>query len=638
MNNTPRSPDLLMWAGTRRIAWLEAALIIAAGLWVYAPVFRGARLWDDDTEIFANAAVRAPAGIIAAWTAPVGPDYYPLKGAIEWIQWRLWGDAVIGYHLSSIGLHLLSALLLWRLLHRLGCAWPWMGGLWFAVHPMAVPSVAWMAELKNTLSLPLLLASCLAYLAFDERRRPGRLCAAFACFGAALLCKASVVMFPAVLLLYAWWRHGRIRRSDLAASAPFFGLALVLGAVALEFQRTRAIAGLVLPLGSVLVQTAGAGHALLFYLMRSVVPAGLQPVYPAWPLEPLTLGRFLPWLALGALAAGLWLQRRAWGRPALFGLGWFALNLAPVLGYIPLSYFRIAPVADHLAYVALVGVVGLAAGGLGALAARGSPAVRVALLVGGATVAALFAVTARSYAAAYRDSLHLWTYATSRDPESWLAQNNLGSAWLQAGRPAEALAPLEVARHLRPDTAEVLVNLGDALLRLQRAPEAVACGEEAVRLEPDFASAHYNLANALVQLGRLREAILEYRASVRLEPAAPEMRYNLGNALAAAGALDEAAEQYGTDIRLEPDRAEARINLATVLLQSGRLTESAAQFEAATRLQPGSPDAQYGLADALFGLGQTAASIPHYEAALRLRPGDAGIRASLEQARTRLER
>src|SRR5580658_6955395 len=160
------------WFGRGRL--LRAALIVAAGLWVFSPAFHGDWLWDDDSNIAFNSQVHDPAGWKKIWLSTETDGmgyYYPFELLVQWIQWQLWDGNTFGYHLTNVGLHLAGAFLLWRLLHRLGLREAWLGAMIFTVHPVTVESVAWISELKNTLSLPPLLLAMLAYLAYDREQR-----------------------------------------------------------------------------------------------------------------------------------------------------------------------------------------------------------------------------------------------------------------------------------------------------------------------------------------------------------------------------------------------------------------------------------------------------------------------------------
>src|SRR5882757_4089463 len=164
--------------GGLEIRIFKILLIVLTGLFIYAPSFHGGWLWDDDQEITANAVLRDDSGLIKIWQGESGADYFPLKSSFQWILFRVLPapdergqiDST-GYHVVNVILHLICALLVWKVLDRLGLRGAWLGGRLFAIHPIMVESVAWVSELKNTLSLPFLLLSMLAYINFDEREK-----------------------------------------------------------------------------------------------------------------------------------------------------------------------------------------------------------------------------------------------------------------------------------------------------------------------------------------------------------------------------------------------------------------------------------------------------------------------------------
>ena len=535
-------------------ALLPALLIVAAGLWVYGPALHAGWVWDDVEEVTQNPVLQEPGGLAKIWLAPAGPDYFPLKATVQWLEWRAWGDAPAGYHAITLALHLLSALLFWRLLRQLGLRLAWAGGFLFAVHPLAVESVAWAAELKNTLSLVFLLGAMLAYAAFDTKRGRGAYALSLGLFVLAMLSKTSVVMFPAVILLHAWWRRGRIDRRDFQASAPFFAVSLGLGSATLWFQQHRAILAGHDFAGGPLTRVLASGLALAFYLGKSIWPFGLLPVYPHWTVDPGEPLNYVPWLAAAGLGVFLWTRRASWGRAALFGLGFLVLNLLPVLGFVGMSYLRLSRVADHFAYLPLLGIIALAVAALARLP-------RVAQLAILAAVGLVFAWQSRTYASVFQGEKTLWTYTLERNPQAWIAEGNLGYELFQEGHGPEAIAHYRAALRLEPDFAEARYNLGTALLRTNQVAPAIAEYEAALRLRPASAGMENNLATALAESGRLPEAVAHFEQAVRLEPDYADARHNLGNAYLLSHRLADAAAQYEAALRLRPDDASARSGL-----------------------------------------------------------------------------
>ena len=614
-------------------AWrvgLQVALIVLAGWFAFSPALHGTWLWDDQALITQNPDIRDPGGLEKIWLQPAGGDYFPLTSTVEWVQWRLWQDNPAGYHCSSLGFHLLSAVLLWRLLRQLGIRLAWLGGLIFAVHPVVVESVAWIAEQKNTVPLPLLLGAMGCYLDYDRRERRQDYWLAWLLFVAALLGKTSVVMLPGVILLYHWWKEGRITRRHLLASLPFFAASLALGLVTVWFQLHRAAAGWILPVVGLASRMAGAGLALLFYFSKCVFPVGLLPVYPRWLVEPPSPIQFLPWLAVGVVLGWCWTRRATWGRHALFGFGFFLLNLAPVLGLIPMAYQYYAWVADHFIYLPLIGLVGLAAAGAGTLLERLAQPWRSYAVAGGLALVSLLAFASHRYAANFRSEEALWIYTLERNPQAWVAHNNLGNVLLQNGHLPEATTHFEQAIRLNPGYAEPHNNLGNALYRLGRTPEAIGHFEQALRLNADFAEAHANLGNCLVQVGRVPEAIGHYRQALRINPGVVEVCNNLGNVLFLAGQTQEGIKLLRQAVSIKPDYAEGQDNLGKMCARVGSLPEAIEHFEMALRLQPGSADTQANLGVVLYQSGRRPEAVSHFEAALRLDPNQATARRYLQ--------
>ena len=573
--------------------------MILAAAWIYWPALHGGWIWDDQTEIPKIAALHGPGLLGKIWVAPDTGDYYPVKVTVEWLQWHLWGNDTLGYHLTNVVLHAGSGLLLWWLLRKLGIRCARFAGLLFIVHPLAVESVAWVDELKNTLSLPLLLLAMIAYVDHEEKGRRLWYWLSVAGFLAAMLSKSSVVMFPFILLLYAWWRRGAVRAADLRAAAPFFLISLVLGMVAIRFQHLYGLAGGegVIVLGGWPTRFARAGLMAAFYLHKSVWPVGLMPIYPRWTITA-SPAAYLPWLTLGAAGWWCWTKRQTWGKHVLFGLGCFILNLAPVAGFIAVSHMRFTWTMDHLAYLPLVGLVALAAGGLGALEtrwARCAPVLRWLAMGAAAAGCAALAVASRGYAARFQSAEQLWTYALEKNPDAWVAHNNLGEALFERGAVPAAITQYQETVRLAPDFVYAHLNLGIAWAAQGKWPEALAEDREALRLKPNWAGTNKILADALERAGHPADAIPYYQRALQITPDFPAAENGLGSALFRTEDYRAALIHFAAAVRLKPDYAEAHNNLGVLLAGAGRREDAITEFETALRLRPDYPQARAAL-------------------------------------------
>ncbi len=300
-------------ASRTRADVLVAIAIVALTVVAYVPALANGIVWDDDDTIFMNPLMRAAGGWSRFWTATTTPDYYPVTSTLEWLLWHAFGDAPFGYHAVNVVLHAATAVVLWRVLRRLAVPGADVAAMLFAVHPVTVPTVAWISELKNILALGLAATALLAYLRWEDERSPRWYAASCTAFVAALLSKTSVVALPPVLLTLAWYRRGRVTTRDVLATAPFFAASALLGLVTVTFQH-NALGTSVVRTESMPSRVAAAAWVLWFYLRKDLVPLGLMMIYPRWHVDASDVAAWLPLVALGAAAAAAWWHRASWGR------------------------------------------------------------------------------------------------------------------------------------------------------------------------------------------------------------------------------------------------------------------------------------------------------------------------------------
>ncbi len=205
------SLELSVLAATWR-SWLpQVLLIVAVTLWIYWPALRGDLIWDDGWYITTNPLLRDWTGLWKFWFQPGSwVEYYPINESLLWLEYQLWGERTPGYHIVTLIWHVAGALMVWRLLSKFGLRLAWVGGFLFAIHPVQVESVAWISELKNTMSLPFAVLAMIAWIDFEERGESRDYRRALVFFFVAMLCKITMAPFPLAILLYAWWKRGRI--------------------------------------------------------------------------------------------------------------------------------------------------------------------------------------------------------------------------------------------------------------------------------------------------------------------------------------------------------------------------------------------------------------------------------------------
>ncbi|MEI6084583.1 MAG: tetratricopeptide repeat protein [Verrucomicrobiota bacterium] len=534
---------------SRRWGW--AGLLVVLTIAVYIPALSAGFIWDDDVLLTENLLVRTTSGLGQLWIPSKTIDYYPVTWTSFWIEYRLWGLDATGYHVTNILLHILGALLVWQILERLRVRGAWFAALLFAIHPVNVESVAWIAERKNTLSL-VFYALTVLYFLRDNRRSDW---IAVGMFLLALLSKTAGVMLPAVLLLCSWWQRGTIHRRDLFRTIPFFALAAVFAAITLWSQSWATGSGAAID-RSLVFRLGAAGHVFWFYLFKAIAPVRLMAVYPLWNFDSPGLVFWLPTFSAGAVLAVGWGFRKTWGNAGVFGLVYFGLMLFPVLGILNAPYSGRSPVVtDHLQYLALIGIVSLVAAGLTKLPAP----VRLSL---GVAIVLLFGVLTWQRAVVHQDQEKLWTDTLAKNPAAGKAHFMLGVVYEKRRDFEAAITHYQAALQLNSNTATVHNNLANTLAKLGRRAAALPHYAEAIRLKPNFPDAQRNWANALSQSGQHAAAIPHYTAALQLNPADAQAHNNLGVALAAQQQLPEACRHFTEAARLEPGNSEFRDNLA----------------------------------------------------------------------------
>jgi tetratricopeptide (TPR) repeat protein len=358
-----------------------------------------------------------------------------------------------------------------------------------------------------------------------------------------------------------------------------------------------------------------AGRAVWFYAAKIVWPTKLTFIYPRWDLDAGVWWQWLFPLVALAVLAGLWRFQRRIGRGPLTAALFFGGTLFPALGFVDVYPMRYAFVADHFQHIAGVGVMALIAAGLVKMLrpVRYAAALLMVLPMG-------LAVMTWNQTHVYADRETLWRDTLVKNPDCWMAHNNLGGLLGEKDRNEEAIAHFLAAMRIKKDDASIPYNLGLTLKKIGRSDEAMAYYLDALHIDPKYAEVHNNLALALAEKGRIDEAIQHFREAVRLKPVSATSRNNLGNYLMKKGRIDEAMNQYLEALRIDPNHAEAHDSLGVILADLGQIDEAIRHLQEALRLKPDYPQAHYDLGVALDKMDLIDEAMNQYQEALRLKP------------------
>jgi protein O-mannosyl-transferase len=478
-------------------------LILLAGI-IYAYSLTGEFLWDDEALLFNNAIVKNPDGIYQVWNQSESPDYYPVTLSMFWIEWRLFGMNPFGYRLINLIFHCCSGLLLWRILRNLKINGAYLASLLFLLHPVNVSSVAWIVERKNTACLFFYLLSAFLLTQFHKTnlRLLYRLSLFFFCV--ALLSKTAVVMFPITLLGMEWIKGRKISRACITEILPYFLASLILGLITIYFQYNNAIQSDVVRPEGFLSRLAASGWAFWFYLYKAVIPLNLNFVYRRWTVDPDAFANYLPLLAFLLLLSVFVKFRRKFEKQYLAGIGYFTLNLLPIVGFFNIYFMKYSLVADHWQYVSLPGITALAAYEIhrvtGLLGERNGK--RTFMIIGFALVFVFSGLTwFRS--SRFISMKTLWEDVLEKNPGCWMAELNLGLAYTMHEQWDNAIPFLEGSIAHQPglsktQTDEIIGEaskyLGDAWTGKHDIPKAIGYFEKSIELTSKVPGAYNNLA------------------------------------------------------------------------------------------------------------------------------------------------
>jgi tetratricopeptide (TPR) repeat protein len=599
-----------------RVVRSQSFLIGAALAVITLAVFIRARTFDfvniDDPQyVTGNAEVLQGLGLHGlVWAATTGSfaNWHPLTWLSLQLDVQLFGPGPAGFHTTNVLLHAAStAILFWALERLTGARWrsACVAAL-FALHPLHVESVAWVAERKDALSGLFWMLTLYAYARYAEQGRRAWYVAALAAFALGLMAKPMLVTLPCVLLLLDYWPLGRlglsgkqtlarragkgfprwrvgllsaVRQPAILEKLPFFALSAALSAVTVVVQRQGGAMDWMSYL-SWPTRVANALVSYVTYLGKTLWPSHLAVFY-TYALSPNELW----WRAVAAffLLAAVTALTIAWRRShpyLLVGWLWYLGTLVPVIGLVQVGSQALA---DRYTYIPLIGLFLAGVWGIAELAARWQLPARVPVVAALGALTACVVLTLRQLDC-WQGSLALWEHAVEATPDNYVAHYNLGVVLHNQGKLNEARRHYAESIRINPTNPRVKNKLGLTLLYQGRPAQALPNFAEAAREQPDLADAHFNLGVAQKALGDMAGAEKSLVTAAQLEPESAEAFAQLGAVLSLEGKMEAAAAAYRRAIALEPGVAKLYFDLAYALAEQGRTPEARECYGQALRL------------------------------------------------------
>jgi protein O-mannosyl-transferase len=629
--------------------------------------------YDDDKYIMENPVVRnglSVEGIRWAFSSFEHSNWHPLTWLSHMLDVQLFGLDAGRHHQVNLLFHILNSLILFFVLQRM------TGALWksgfvaalFALHPLHVESVAWIAERKDLLSAFFFLLTLLAYQSYARRQGPWNYLLVVVLFVLGLLSKPMVVTLPFVLLLLDFWPLGRLQFTPSDDSAPAEGAAgkrilmlikanrglflekiplLALSAmscvVTIAAQRSA-----MKPLEAVPLDARILNAIVTYaeYIYRLFVPVDLAVLYP---YRSVTAGQVLAAAILLAAVTVLVVYRRK-NRSLMVGWLWYLGTLVPVIGLVQVG---VQASADRYTYIPFIGLFILLTWLAADLSAR-LPCRAAVLTAGALLILAGLAAATVSQTRHWVNSETLFAHALQATKDNYVVHSNYG-AWLAGqGRTEDAIRHYNEALRIKPDDGESRYNLANALVRQAKYPEAISRYREVLQAVPDHLMARNNLALCLIQTGDRRAAIEQFEEILRVNPGfeaakqnlamlrvaeekakrpagelpapgpadgiALEENMRLGQEAVKQGDLDSAVSHFRGAVRSNPNHVPARIGLGLALAYKGDIDGAIQQFRAAIRLDPNNADVQNSLGVALMQKGQLDEAQTHLQRAIKINP------------------
>lgn len=563
---------------TKGLFWFYCLLAVATAA-VYLQVVDNDFInYDDKEYVYDNVQVKK--GITRetikwAFTSTVAANWHPVTMLSHLLDVQLFGLNPGGHHATSLLFHILNTLMLFHILSRMtGSRWPSIfTALLFALHPLHVESVAWIAERKDVLSTFFWMLTTLQYIRYVEKPSNTRYITTLIFFIMGLMAKPMLVTLPCTLLLFDFWPLSRYRWPSkgtqfssndaqkimkiLIEKIPFFLIVVLFCGIAYIVQKTD---GAVAELGLIPFQYRVYNALVSYgvYIVKMFWPFNLAIFYPF----PWSIPLWKPILSLFGLTLATIIALRGsknfqW---LIVGWLWYLGTLVPVIGLVQIGS---QAMADRYTYIPLIGLF-IAIAWQTEWLFHHLQLRKATILSLGAVYLIIVSVLTWQQLRYWRNNISLYQQAIRATGGSSMVYGNIGSAYLDHRQYRKAAYHFLAATHLKPDNAKAYNNLGITLMREGRLEMAVTAFKYALETHPNYVSAHINLGVAFIKLGKLHEGSDHFRKALQLNPPNPKLHFNIGLALEKQNRLQEALFHYREALRYDPGMFQASKRVAAL--------------------------------------------------------------------------
>jgi tetratricopeptide (TPR) repeat protein len=581
--------------------------------------------FDDNKYVYENPEVLNGLtidGIIWAFTTNVMANWHPLTWLSLMLDCQMFGKNPGDMHIVNVLFHLANTLLLFAVLRKMtGTLWPSaFAAAAFAVHPMHVESVAWIAERKDVLSTFFLFLTMLSYAAYVRKKSIFRYLLTLFLFATGLLSKPMLVTLPFLLILLDYWPLERIRKGQFSfyksviEKIPFIILTAVASVITF-FVQLKEHGVIDLAVLSLKGRILNVFISYARYIYKLFWPQKLAVFYPL-DYQKFALWQVAMCVLLLAAVTILVIYLRQKRKYLVTGWFWFAGTLIPVIGLV---HIGLQAYADRYTYIPYTGLFIMIAWGLPDILSKWKFR-KTALGLSMAAALSILGFYAHRQAGFWKDNMTLFSHANEVTQDNYLAHQNLGAAYSNAGSYRESIEEYRRAIQIKANDSRPYFGLGIVYGKLGRGQEEIESYKQALKLEPDNVEAMLNLGAAYEKQGLYQEAAESYRQAIKIKMDYADAYFNLGIVYCKLGQYQDAAEACQKAIKIRPNFVESYVCLGISREKLGQYQNAIESYRQAIRIKPEYADAYYNLGVVYGVLGRGQEAIEAYKKTITIKP------------------